>query len=265
MKLKTLFALLLLMVVAGTSVDRLAAQTSKPTAPTPKPSIVLVHGAFADGSGWSKVIPLLEKDGYMVTAVQNNMETYAADVANTRRVVDAQKGPVVLVGHSYGGAVITGAAVGAENVKALVYIAAFGPDQGEALQPLLEKYPSLISAALVPDAAGYLYIDRAKFKDAFAGDVTPTELSAMAAAQKPINSAIFGQVFDVPAWKKIPSWYLVATEDHAINPDLQRMFAKRMNATTQEVKSSHVPFMSNPKTVVSIIEAAAAGSQNAKM
>ncbi len=254
MKFRFLAVLLAMVAFAGAA----AAQTTKP-------SVVLVHGAFADGSGWSKVIPMLEKDGYTVTAVQNNMMSYDDDAANTRRVIDAQKGPVVLVGHSYGGAVITKAAVGATNVKALVYIAAFGPDENEALQPLLEKYPSLIGTALVPDAAGYLYIDRAKFKDAFAGDVSPAELSAMAAAQKPINSVIFGTIFGVPAWKQIPSWYLVATEDHAINPELQRMFAKRMNAKTQEVKASHVPFVSTPKAVVSIIEAAAVGAQTAKM
>ena len=226
-----------------------------------KTSVVLVHGAFADGSGWGEVIPLLEKAGYDVIAVQNPLTTYADDVATTRRVIDAQKNPVVLVGHSYGGAVITKAAVGATNVRALVYVTAFGPDAGENLQSLLQQYPSKIGAALVPDAAGFLYIDRAQFKEAFAGDVSDRDLSILAAAQKPINSATFGQVYEAPAWKDIPSWYLVATEDQAINPALQRMFAERMRATTREVKSSHVPFVSQPAAVVKIIGEAAEATE----
>lgn len=229
-------------------------------APAPessKPTIVLVHGAFADGSSWSKVIPILEKDGYNVIAVQNPLTSFADDVATTRRVIDAQPGPVVAVGHSYGGAVITSAAVGAANVKALVYVAAFAPDAGEVIKPLLDKYPSKLGAALVPDAAGFLYIDRAKFKEAFAADVPDGERGVMAATQKPIKGDTFGHVFDAPAWKQIPSWYLVAIQDQAINPELQRMFAKRMGATTREVSTSHVPFMSKPSVVVGIIEDAA--------
>jgi len=226
------------------------------TAPA-KPSIVLVHGAFADGSGWSHVIPLLEKEGYTVTAVQNTMTSFEADVETTKRVVASQTVPVVLVGHSYGGAVITAASVGASNVKALVYVAAFGPDSGEALGPLLEKYPSLIGAALVPDAAGYLYIDRAKFNEAFAKDVNPTEQRVMAATQKPINSVIFGHVFGTPGWKTVPSWYLVASQDNAINPELQRMFANRMKAKTTEVAASHVPFISKPEATAKVILEAA--------
>lgn len=222
-----------------------------------KQTIVLVHGAFADGSCWSKVIPVLEEGGYNVIAVQNPLTSFADDVATTRRVIDAQGGPVIVVGHSYGGAVITSAAVDAPNVKALVYVAAFAPDDGESIGPLLEKYPSKLGAALVPDAAGFLYIARAKFKEAFAADVSDLERSVMAATQKPINGVIFGQVFETPAWKKLPSWFLVASQDQAINPDLERMFAKRMGATTVEVETSHVPFMSRPADVVGIIEEAA--------
>ncbi len=220
-------------------------------------TVILVHGAFADGSGWGDVIPLLEKAGYEVTAVQNPLRSFADDVATTRRVIDAQQGAVVLVGHSYGGAVITRAAVGASNVRALVYVAAFAPDAGENLQSLLEKYPSKIGAALVPDAAGFLYIDRTKFKEAFAADVSERDLSVLAAAQKPINSQIFGEVYETPAWKEFASWYLIATDDQAINPELQRVFAERMSATTHEVNSSHVPFVSNPTAVAAIIEDAA--------
>jgi pimeloyl-ACP methyl ester carboxylesterase len=229
-----------------------------------KTTVILVHGAFADGGSWGNVIPLVEQAGYDVIAVQNPLTSYAEDVATTRRVIDAQSGPVVLVGHSYGGAVITKAALGATNVKALVYIAAFGPDEGENLQSLLQQYPSKIGGALVPDAAGFLYIDRAQFKEVFAADVSEPVLSVMSASQKPIASQTFGQVYEAPAWKEIPSWYLVANEDQAINPDLERMFAQRMKATTREVNSSHVPFASNPSVVAElIIEAAQATAERA--
>ena len=220
-------------------------------------TVVLVHGAFADGSSWGDVIPNLEQDGYDVIAVQNPLTSYADDVATTRRVIDAQTGSVVLVGHSYGGAVITGAALNAPNVRALVYVAAFAPDAGENLQALLEKYPSKIGAALVPDAAGFLYIDRSKFKEVFAADVSERVLSVMSATQKPINSQTFGQVYETPAWKDIPCWYLIATSDQAINPALQRVFAERIAAATHEVESSHVPFASQPTAVTEIIKEAA--------
>ena len=220
-------------------------------------TVVLVHGAFADGSSWGNVIPLLEEAGYDVIAVQNPLTSFADDVATTRRVIDAQPGSVVLVGHSYGGAVITKAAVEASNVRALVYVAAFAPDAGENLQALLEKYPSKIGAALVPDAAGFLYVDRAKFAEVFAADVSKRELSVLSAAQKPVNSQTFGQVYETPAWREKVSWYLIATDDQAINPALQRVFAERMNATSREVKSSHVPFVSNPTAVADIIKNAA--------
>ena len=220
-------------------------------------TVILVHGAFADGSGWGDVIPNLEKEGYDVIAVQNPLTSYADDVATTRRVIDAQSGSVVLVGHSYGGAVITGAARNAANVRTLVYVAAFAPDAGESLQALLQKYPSKIGAALVPDAAGFLYIDRSQFKEAFAADVSDRDLSVLSAAQKPINSQTFGQVYEAPAWKDIPSFYLVANHDQAINPDLQRVFAERMHATTHDVNSSHVPFVSQPAAVTAIIKEAA--------
>ena len=220
-------------------------------------TIILVHGAFADGSSWGNVIPLLENAGYHVIAVQNPLTSFADDVATTRRVIDAVTGSVVLVGHSYGGAVITKAAVGTSNVRALVYVAAFAPDAGESLQALLGKYPSKIGTALVPDAAGFLYIDRAKFKDAFAADVSETQLSVLAAAQKPINAQTFAQVYEAPAWKEIPTWYLIATDDQAINPALQRVFAERIPATSREVNTSHVPFVSNPGAVAEIIKDAA--------
>lgn len=227
-----------------------------------KPTIVLVHGAFADATGWQEVIPLLQQEGYTVIAVQNPLTSLETDIATTKRVIDAQAGPVVAVGHSYGGVVITGAAAGDAKVKALVYVAAFGPDAGEAIGPLLEKYPSLIGKALVPDAAGFLYIDLAKYREVFAGDLPVRRTNAMAVAQKPIFGPIFGQTVSNAAWKTIPSWYMVAQQDNAINPELQRFFAKRMGARTTEVKASHLPFISRASDVAKMIrEAAEASSQ----
>lgn len=227
---------------------------------TAKPTIVLVHGAFADGTGWQRVIPILERGGYNVIAVQNPLTSLGADVETTKRVIDAQKGPVVVVGHSYGGAVITAAAAGNANVKALVYIAAFAPDAGEPVGAYFEKYPSALGPALRPDAAGFVYIDRTLFRDLFAKDVPAAEASVMAATQKPIIGSAFGSSVDQVAWKTIPSWYLVAQEDLAINPDLERFYAKRMGAKTIEIRSSHVPFISHPGEVARLIEQAASAT-----
>src|SRR5262245_41924745 len=159
-------------------------------AESPKPAIVLVHGAFADASGWGRVIPILERDGYFVTAVQIPLTSLSDDVATAKRVVDAQKGPVVLVGHSYGGAVITGAAN--PNVKALVYLAAFAPDAGEPLGAPGKNFAQPpLNSALVPDSAGFLYIDRAKFHDAFCKDLSDADASVMAVTQKPLSGTVF--------------------------------------------------------------------------
>lgn len=222
-----------------------------------RPSVVLVHGAWADGTGWQEVIKRLESDGYAVTAVQNPLFSLANDVATTKRVIDAQTGPVIVVGHSYGGAVISGAAAGNPNVKALVYIAAFALDVGETGFDLLTQYPTALGTALVPDAAGFLYIDRAKFRTVFAADVDRTTAGVMAATQKPVFNGIFGETVTAAAWKTIPSWYMVATEDQALSPDMERFLAQRMNATTVEIKSSHVPFISHPQEVVKLIKEAA--------
>jgi len=231
---------------------------------TVKPSIILVHGAFADATGWQHVIPLLERDGYTVTAVQNPLTSVADDIATTRRMIDAQLGPVVVVGHSYGGLVVTGAASGCPNVKALVYVAAFAPDSAEPIGPLLEKYPAPSGAALRPDAAGFFYIDRAMFRDIFAQDVGAQEAAVLAATQKPLAGASFAAQLTVPpAWKTIPSWFIVAQNDHVINPDLERFFAHRMGATTTELASSHVPFISQPAEVVKVIEQAATAAEGA--
>jgi pimeloyl-ACP methyl ester carboxylesterase len=229
-----------------------------PDSITTKPSIVLVHGAFADATGWQKIILGLEKHGFSVTAVQIPLRSLADDVATTVRALQSQKGAVVLVGHSYGGAVISGAGAASANVKALVYVSAFAPDQGEALGPLIESYPpSALPPALVPDSAGFLYIDRTKFREVFAADVSDSESAVMAATQKPIASAIFGEPSTGGAWKTVPSWYIVCKKDHAINPDLERFFAKRMNAKVTELEASHVPFISQPAEVIKVIEDAA--------
>ncbi len=222
-----------------------------------KPSIVLVHGAWADGTSWQHVIPLLERDGYTVTAVQNTLTSLSDDVATTKRVIDAQKGSVIVVGHSYGGIVITGAAAGNPNVQALVYIAAFAPEAGETLSELNAKYAaSPLIKAVAPDAAGFLSINREEFRAVFAHDASIAEALIMAATQKPIASVAFEQAVDHVAWKTIPSWYLVSQEDQAIPPELQRFMAKRMGAKTTEIKASHVPFISHPSEVVKMIEAA---------
>jgi len=220
------------------------------------PAIVLVHGAFADASGWDAVILSLQRKGYFVTAVQIPLRAYDEDVAITRRVIEAQQGPVVVVGHSYGGAVITSAAAMNPNVKGLVYVAAFAPDGGEPIGAFNEKYPSALGAALRPDSAGFLYIDRAKFRDVFAKDLSESQTRVMAATQKPLNGSVFAASPSVAAWHTVPTWYVVAQEDRAINPNLERYFAARMKANTTEVKASHVVFMSHPEAIVGVIDLA---------
>lgn len=252
--------LLVVSVAVGLAIHHSDAVTAQPLGQTTntKPAIVLVHGAFADGSSWQRVIPLLERDGYTVTAVQNPLTSLPDDVATTKRVIDAQKGSIIVVGHSYGGSVITGAAAGNPRVKALVYINAHAPDAGENTNELNGKYaPPPLASALVPDAAGFLYVDRSKLHDVFARDLPPAEASVLAATQKPINSVAFDQSVTNVAWKTIPSWYLVGQEDQSINPDLQRFMAKRIGAKTTEIKASHVPFLSHPNEVAKLIETAA--------
>lgn len=244
-----------IVISAGAGLAHAAERTA--TARPAKPTIVLVHGAFADATGWQHVIPILQRSGYTVVAVQNSLSSFADDVRTTSRLIDAQTGPVVAVGHSYGGAVITGAAAGSANVKALLYIAAFAPDANEAIGAFGEKYPSALGSALRADSAGFLTIDPARFRDLFAKDVSPTEANIMAVAQKPIFGDSFSASVPDPAWKTIQSWYLVTREDGALNPDLQRFYAKRMGAKTTEIHSSHVPFVSHPRDVARWIDEAA--------
>jgi pimeloyl-ACP methyl ester carboxylesterase len=221
-------------------------------------NIVLVHGAWADGSCWSKVLLLLREKGYQVTAVQIPLTSLEDDIAVTRRILSARTEPTILVGHSYGGAVITGAANGASPVKALVYITAFGLDEGESLASLSKQGPpSPGSTAIESDDKGYLWINREKFHRSFAADVTDDEAYVMAAVQKPLHLSAFTGAEGAPAWKTIPSWYLVCTDDQMIPPPAQELMAQRMNATVRSVSSSHAPFMSNPQVVADIIALAA--------
>jgi pimeloyl-ACP methyl ester carboxylesterase len=217
-------------------------------------NIVLVHGAWSDGTGWIKVIPLLQAAGHNVVAVQNQMASLSDDAANTRAVIDAMQGPTVVVGHSYGGAVITSAAQGAPNVKGLVYIAAFAPDQGEALG----GFPPGPGAKFVaPGPGGLLYIERSQFPANFAGDLPTAEAATLAAVQRPVAGAIFGDKMGPPAWKSIKSWYQVSEDDRMIPPDVERMFASRAGATTISLPTSHASLVSRPKEVAELILVAA--------
>lgn len=221
-------------------------------------NIMLVHGAWADGSCWGKVILLLQAKGYNVTAAQIPLKSLGEDIEVTRRLLSAHTGPTVLVGHSYGGAVITGAATATPQVKALVYITAFGLDEGESLESLSKQGPpSPGSAAIEPDDNGFLWINREKFHKSFAGGATDDEAAIMAAVQKPLGFAAFGGQESTPAWKTIPSWYLTCTNDQMIPPPAQEFLAKRMKATVRSVASSHCPFMSHPQDVADIIALAA--------
>jgi len=217
-------------------------------------NIVLVHGAWSDGTGWIKVIPILQAAGYNVVSVQNQMASLPGDAANTRAVIDSVQGPTVVVGHSYGGAVITSAAQGASHVKALVYVAAFAPDEGESLGSFP---PGPGGKFVAPGPGGLLYIDRAKFPEYFAGDVPAGEAAVLASVQRPVAGEIFGDKMGTPAWKSIKSWYQVSEDDMMIPPDLERKFASRANATTISLPSSHASLVSRPKEIAELILVAA--------
>jgi pimeloyl-ACP methyl ester carboxylesterase len=221
-------------------------------------NILLVHGAWADGSCWSKVILQLKAKGHKVTAAQIPLTSLDDDIAVVRRLLSDQKEPTVLVGHSYGGAVITGAGASSPLVKALVYITAFGLDKGESLESLSKSGPpSPGSAAIELDEHKYLWINRDKFHKSFAADVTDDEAYLMAAVEKPLAFASFAGAEGEPAWKSIPSWYLLCTDDQMIPPPAQEFMAGRMNATKRSVASSHAVFMSKPQAVTDIITLAA--------
>jgi pimeloyl-ACP methyl ester carboxylesterase len=226
---------------------------------TAQPNIVLVHGAWADGSSWSAVIERLQASGYHVTAPQFPMTSIADDVARLRQVLDFQDGPTIVAGHSYGGQIMTSLGTDAPNVVGLVYIAAFGIDQGESLGALLSQGPVTPALAhLFTDKQGFGWLSEDDFVHHFAADVDPVKARAMYAVQQALAGSAFTDVMGVPAWKSLPSWYLVATEDQAIPPDAERLFASRMGATTVEVPSSHVAMVSHPDEVTQLIETAAA-------
>jgi pimeloyl-ACP methyl ester carboxylesterase len=225
---------------------------------TERPNIVLVHGAWADGSCWTGVIRRLQTDGFHVVAPQFPMTSLADDVARLRQVLRFQSGPTITVGHSYGGQIMTALGTDAPNVVGLVYIAAFGLDEGESLGALLgQGPPSAALAHLFVDEQGFGWLPEDDFVDHFAADVEPARAHAMYAVQQALAMTAFNDVMSVPAWKSQPTWYLVSKDDEAIPPDAERQFAGRMGATTAEVPASHVSMVSHPSEVADLIERAA--------
>jgi pimeloyl-ACP methyl ester carboxylesterase len=226
-------------------------------------TVVLVHGGFVDGSGWQGVYSLLRKDGYNVSVVQNPTLSLAGDVAATKRVIDAQSEPVILVGHSYGGAVITEA--GSDpNVAGLVYIAAFAPDTGESVETLIaDPPPGAPVPPILPPRDGFLFLDRAKFQASFAGDVSADQAAFMADSQVPWGVEALSGTISEPAWRTKPSWYLVATEDRMIPPPAQRSMSERAGSTVVEVAGSHAIYVSEPAAVAELIEKAASEVRSA--
>jgi pimeloyl-ACP methyl ester carboxylesterase len=229
----------------------------------PKPTVVLVHGAFADASGWNEVTERLQKRGYPVLAPANPLRSVGSDAAYVRSILDTIDGPIVLVGHSYGGFVATNAATGHPGVKALVYVAAFAPDAGETVLQLTAMNPgsgladphNLVVRPHPSGADGY--IEPSVFREVFAADVPARSAAVMAASQRGADVATLQQPSGAPAWETVPSWFLVAAEDHTIPPATQRFMAERAGSTTTEVRSSHVPMVSRPGDVVEVIEDAA--------
>jgi pimeloyl-ACP methyl ester carboxylesterase len=226
-------------------------------------NIVLVHGGFVDGSGWQGVYKILKKNGYNVSIVQNPTISLEGDVAVTKRTLEAQDGPAILVGHSYGGAVITEAGTH-PKVAGLVYITAFAPDKGESVASLIkDPSPGAPVPPILPPQEGYLFLDKAKFPASFAADVDPEEAAFMADSQVPWGVEALSGTITEPAWKTKPSWYLMVTEDKMIPPVAQRAMAKRAGAAVVEVKGSHAIYVSQPAAVADLIEQAANGVQAA--
>jgi len=257
--LRNLTASIAAAALAGVAAIAPAANAAPASASAVK-NIVLVHGGFVDGSGWSAVHRILTADGYKVTIVQNPTATLTDDVAVTRRALAAQDGPSILVGHSYGGVVITEA--GSDpKVKGLVYVAAFAPDAGESVSSLIaHPAPGAPTPPILPPRDGFLFLDKARFAASFAADVDPAEAAFMADSQVPWGvAALAGQV-TAPAWKAKPSWYLVASEDHMIPPPAQRAMASRAGSHVQEATGSHAIYVSQPQAVARLIEEAAEGT-----
>jgi pimeloyl-ACP methyl ester carboxylesterase len=222
-------------------------------------NIVLVHGGWADGSGWNKQIPILRNAGQNVIAVQLPTHSLADDVETVKRAISHIGGPAILVGHSYGGEVITNAAYNNPNVTGLVYIAAFAPDEGQSLSSFVDpaKFPKDL---FILDSGGFIYLNPKIFRENFANDVDPAEADIMAIVQKPLNQSIFVEKSGPPAWKQLPTWYQISDADRMIPPDVQRMFAERMNATTLSLNASHASYVSHPTEIAVLILNATKGS-----
>jgi pimeloyl-ACP methyl ester carboxylesterase len=224
---------------------------------TDRPNIVLVHGAWADGSSWSAVIERLQADGFTVTAPQFALTRLADDVARLRQVLARQNGPTLVAGHSYGGQIITALGTDAPNAVGLVYVAAFGLDEGESIGALLERSPGGPALAhLDVDEQGFARLPEHDFINHFAADVDPVKAKVMFAVQQPLHWSALGEVLGVPAWKSLPTWFLIADGDQAIPPEAQRVFAPRMGATTVEVSTNHVAMVSHPDEVLQLIKTA---------
>ncbi|AHL34316.1 hydrolase [Pseudomonas brassicacearum] len=222
-------------------------------AATQQPSVVIVHGAFADGSDWGKVVPLLQAEGIKVTVVQNPLTSLADDVAATQRVLNNQENDVVLVGHSWGGTVISEAGTD-KKVRSLVYVAAFAPDAGQASKDLGKDYPAPSGVKdIAADKNGFLYMTAEGMATGFAQDLSAEQTAVMAATQGPIRASAFDDKTSAAAWKGKPTWYVVAKEDRMIQPDLQRAFAKKIGAKVTEIDASHVPQQSRPDDVAKVI------------
>jgi pimeloyl-ACP methyl ester carboxylesterase len=245
------------MLATGAAQSAVAAETTAPASQPSATTVVLVHGAFADGSSWSKLIPLLQAKGLKVVAVQNPLTSLADDVTFANRVIDAQTGPVVLVGHSWGGTVITQAG-GNDKVKALVYVAAFAPSAGETSLDTVKGYPASPGlASPIATSDGFLTLSPETVAKDFAQDVTAGEANLIATTQGAVRGANFEEKVTVAAWSSRPSWYIVADADRMIQPDAQRALAKKIKATTTSLPTSHVPMVSRPKDVADVIAAAA--------
>ena len=247
------------MATATNTTTTTTTTTPSANATTATPNIVLVHGLWADGSSWSKVIPTLQNAGHRVIAVQLAERSLADDVATVKRAIDLVGGPTILVGHSFGGFVITNAASNNPNVTGLVYVSAFAPDEGESAVNFV-PVESLPPGLLVIDSGGFAYLNPEMFPQAFAQDVNRTEAETLAVVQKPAHQSLFTEPSGPPAWKQLPTWFEVSEGDHIIPPDAQRMFAQRMNATTISLNSSHASPVSHPDEIAQLILDAASGS-----
>jgi len=259
MVMKKTYSVVMLLAVF-VSLTLLLGKTARVAAAAPAgiKNVVLVHGAFADGSGWDAVAKILEKDGYTVSVAQPPETSYADDQKYTKAAIDAMGGPVVLVGHSYGGSIISEAG-NDPNVAALVYIAAFALDEGESCASIETAVPQA-SKAFKPDSNGNWWIVQDHFAADFAADIPPAQAHFMAISQVPISTDAFTHKVTNPAWKNKPTWYMVASSDRSINPIQERMMAKRANAKTIEVNASHVAYMSHPKEAAKLIEEAASSA-----